>query len=305
MTALGTLEARDLRLVCALVEAGGATHAGRVLHLSQSAISHQLKGLEGRLGVSLFRREGRRLAVSPAGQRLYALARDVLGPLAAVEREVRELSGQERQPLRLSTECFTSYHWLPRALRKLAHQHPQVDLKIVAEATGDPLAALRRRELDLALCYAAQRDARWVRRPLFLDEIVVVIPPRHPLAGRRHLDVGDIVDETLYLYEFREATRQQLARQLFPAGGGFRRVVSVPLTEAIIEFVRAGLGLSLLAGWSVERWVRAGELVTARLTRRGFKRAWAGVYERSSPVRSAIETLLDQLRLEPPGITGP
>jgi LysR family transcriptional regulator for metE and metH len=301
MDALGTLEARDLRLVYALVEGGGATRAGRLLHLSQSAISHQLKGLEGRLGVDLFRREGRRLTVSPAGQRLYTLAVELLGPLARVEREVRALSGGARRPLRLSTECFTSYHWLPRALRQLSLEHPQVELKIVAEATGDPMAALRRRELDLALCCSPQAGAGWTRRPLFGDEFVVVMHPRHPLAGRRVLEVSDLVDQPLFLYEFRKATLEQLRRRLFPAGGSFRRVVYVPLTEAILELVRAGLGLSLLAGWSVARSVRAGEVVTARLTRSGLKRAWSGFYQKSSPVRPAIEALLDQLRAQPPG----
>lgn len=304
MNSLGSLEARDLRLVYALVEGGGATRAGRLLHLTQSAISHQLKGLEGRLGVELFHREGRRLIVSPAGQRLYTLAVDVLGPLARVEREIRELGGEARRPLRLSTECFTSYHWLPRSLRRLSLDHPQVELKIVAEATGDPMAALRRRELDLALCCSPQPAAGWMRRSLFADEFVVVMHPRHPLAGRRVLEVGDIVDQPLFLYEFRKVTLEQLARRLFPDGGSFRRVVYVPLTEAITEFVRAGLGMSLLAGWSVARLVRAGEVVTARLTRAGLKRRWSGFYDRASAVRPAIEALLDQLRDQPPGGAG-
>jgi len=305
MNALGTLEARDLRLVYALVEGGGATQAGRLLHLSQSAISHQLRGLEERLGVQLFHRAGRRLSLSSAGQRLYAAAVDVLEPLARVEREVREAGVRARQPLRLSTECFTSYHWLPRALRQLALHHPQVELKIVAEATGDPMAALRRRELDLALCCTPEPRGRWMRRALFADEFMVVMHPRHPLAGRRVLAVDDIAGEPLFLYEFRPATLEQLGRRLFPEGGAFRQVVYVPLTEAIVEFVRAGLGISLLAGWSVARLVRAGEVVTARLTKRGLKRSWSGFYDRSSPIRPAIETLLDQLRAEPPGTSPP
>ena len=85
----GTLETRDLRLVLAIAEAGGATQAAKVLHLSQSAVSHQLRGLEQRLGLPLFRRDGRRLAMTPAAEHLVALAPQVLGPLLRAELELK------------------------------------------------------------------------------------------------------------------------------------------------------------------------------------------------------------------------
>jgi LysR family transcriptional regulator for metE and metH len=85
----GTLEVRDLRLVQAIAESGGATRAARQLHLSQSAVSHQLRGLEQRLGLELFRREGRRLVITAAGQKLVDLAHQVLAPLLQAELELK------------------------------------------------------------------------------------------------------------------------------------------------------------------------------------------------------------------------
>ncbi|HET9955575.1 MAG TPA: LysR family transcriptional regulator, partial [Polyangiaceae bacterium] len=118
----GTLEVRDFRLVRAIAEAGGATHAGRHLNLSQSAVSHQLRGLEQRVGVALFRRSGRKLAITPAGQRFLEVGRQVLGPLLQLELELRRASQQARPKLRVGTQCYTAYHWLPQVLSALAAQ---------------------------------------------------------------------------------------------------------------------------------------------------------------------------------------
>src|SRR4051812_30315365 len=96
----GSLETRDLRLVRAIAESGGATQAGKQLHLSQSAVSHQLRGLEQRLGLELFRRQGRRLLITNAGQRLVEAAQQVLLPLQQLELELKRGSFRERSKLR-------------------------------------------------------------------------------------------------------------------------------------------------------------------------------------------------------------
>src|SRR5947208_1844558 len=98
-----TLEARDLRLVLAIAECGGATGAARALHVSQSAVSHQLRSLEERLGVPVFQRDGRRLCITPAGERIVKLARDILAPLAQAELELKRAGSVRRQTLRIAT----------------------------------------------------------------------------------------------------------------------------------------------------------------------------------------------------------
>ena len=110
----GSLETRDLRLVTAIASAGGATRAAKQLHLSQSAVSHQLRGLEDKLGVELFKRQGRRLEITAAGRRLVEVASQVLEPLLRAELELRRGALIERPKLRVATQCYTAYHGLPR-----------------------------------------------------------------------------------------------------------------------------------------------------------------------------------------------
>src|SRR5262252_6692462 len=110
------LEVRHLRLVAAVADCGSLTRAGDRLHLTQSALSHQLRDIESRLGVALFLRIGKRLVLTPAGERLLGSAREVLGALRQAELEIRQLGQENAGLLRITTECYTCYHWLPPLL---------------------------------------------------------------------------------------------------------------------------------------------------------------------------------------------
>src|SRR5262245_33565742 len=134
------LDSRDLRLVRSIVDGGGVTGAGRLLHLSQSAVSHQLAELERRIGVDLFDRVGRRMVPTPAGQRLAGASRSVLAELERVAAEVA--GGGAGRKLRIATECYTCYHWLPPLLPRYHALLPEVDVDIVLDATRHPLPAL-------------------------------------------------------------------------------------------------------------------------------------------------------------------
>ncbi|HWL86497.1 MAG TPA: LysR family transcriptional regulator, partial [Polyangiaceae bacterium] len=113
------LEVRHLRLVRAIAEEGGPTRAAARLHLTQSAVSHQLSELEGRLGVALFTRVRRQLKLTPAGARLLEAARTMLVDLSRVERELHHAGTRKRATIRIAVECFTAYHWLPAVLAAL------------------------------------------------------------------------------------------------------------------------------------------------------------------------------------------
>src|SRR5215218_5510913 len=108
------LEVRHLRLVASVAEVGSLTRAGDRLHLTQSALSHQLRDIEERLGATLFHRHGKRLVLTAAGEHLLQSARDVLGRLREAEDTIRALGKEPGGVLRITTECTTCYHWLPR-----------------------------------------------------------------------------------------------------------------------------------------------------------------------------------------------
>lgn len=267
------LEVRHLELVRAVARAGGLSRATSVLNLTESALSRQLAGLEDALGVRLFLRTGRRMLLTPAGERLLESAGDVLETLRRAEEQVRQLAADGSGLLRLATECYTCYHWLPSLLREFSARHPRVELRILAEATHHPVPALLEGRIDLAVTSAASDDPRLRQVPLFKDELVAVLPPDHRLAARAYLKAEDFADESLILY-VPPADSTLIQDVMLPAGVRPGRITQVQLTEAIVEMVGAGLGVSLLARWAVAPRIADGTLRAVRVTRRGLRRHW-------------------------------
>jgi len=270
------LEVRHLRLVSAVAELGSLTRAGDRLHLTQSALSHQLRDIESRLGAALFLRVGKRLVLTPAGERLLATARDVLDRLDRTEQDIHQMGKARAGMLRLTTECYTCYHWLPPLLVRYRKRFPEVEVRIDVAATGRPLDMLLAGKLDLAIMSSPVRDRRLVSRPVFDDELVVVAARDHRFAKQTHVRLSDLRDETLYVYPPKEESRV-LQEVLVPSGHVPARVEEVMLTESIAELVKAGLGVSVLARWAVQPLVDAGSIVSRPLTARGLRREWRAV----------------------------
>lgn len=268
------LEIRHLNLLVSISEEKSITRAGARLHLSQSALSHQLLDLEARLGTPLFLRLNKRMLPTEAGERLLASARGVLDELKRAEDDVLQIAAHKRGTLRLSTECYTCYHWLPSRLQTFHQRHPGVEVKIVLEATHQPLQALFNGKLDLAIVSSRTVDKRLLYHPLFKDELVVLLPAAHPLAAKPYVQAMDFNDQHLFLYVAPKDS--DLFRLLLnPAGVTPARVSQAPLTEAIIEMVKAGLGISVLARWAVAEALPSGKVVARPLTRRGIYRQWS------------------------------
>src|SRR5215218_998955 len=174
-SARASVEMRHLRLVAAIAEHGSMTAAGRVLHLTQPGLSHQLRELEARLRSPLFVRTSRRMVLTPAGEQLAQIARGVLAQVDTFERQVLDGDfADARGVIRIATECYTAYHWLPAVLREFRDRWPNVELRVGAEHTAAPIGALREGALDLALVYSGVDDKRIRLEPLFDDELVVV-----------------------------------------------------------------------------------------------------------------------------------
>jgi LysR family transcriptional regulator for metE and metH len=271
------IEVRHLRLVTAIVDEGSLTRAGERLHLTQSALSHQLKQIEQSLGVQLFIRDRKRLVVTPAGQELIDRARRILADIAGLESELRERAAGRRGTLRLATHCYTCYEWLPPLLKRFRRSHPDVDVQIVADATDDPISALRRGEIDLAIVTSPFDGSNVHATPLFRDELLLVVPPNHRLAGRAHVTARDFAGEHLLLYS---PPTENFFYRNYLAGSAAAppEVTVIRLTEAVLSMVRASLGVTVAARWAVEHELRSGRLVGVRIGAGGFFREWSAAF---------------------------
>ncbi len=288
------LDTRHLKLVVAVSEEKSVTRAGVRLHLTQSALSHQLRDIEDRLGTPLFHRVSRRMVLTQAGERLVQSAHQVLRELTQAEDDIARMTTGDQGVLRISTECYTCYHWLPEMMREFNLKFPRVEVKILLEATHRPIPALLDGRLDFAIVSDVVRDKRLVYRPLFRDEVVVVMAPGHSLAVRPFIAAKDFADQTLFAYT--PASESTLYNKILaPAGVKPAHYSEVQLTEAMIEMVKAGLGISVLARWAVSKHIDSGALVARPLTRTGFHRQWSAAMLKTEFTPAYVGEFIDLL----------
>src|SRR5262245_9340682 len=296
------LEVRHFQLVAAIADTGSLAAASLKLHLTPSALSHQLRDAEARLGGLLFQRRHRRLLLTGAGERLLASARRVLAEIEEVEK------GRDAAEdlIRVSTGCYTVYGWLPPILRRFQAEHPRVELRIVLEATRQPVPALLSGGLDLALTTQPPSSARLTATRLFEDELLLLLPAGHPLDRRgRSVSAAELAREPVLVYD---APREQLdvfTRVFWPAGLEPRRISRVPLTEALIELVRGGVGVATLPSWILPAGPARAGLAFQRLTPRGIRRRWSAVTlagARSTPLARFIHLLKSGLATPRPSL---
>jgi LysR family transcriptional regulator, regulator for metE and metH len=298
------LEIRHLQLMSAVADVGSLTRAGDRLHLTQSALSHQLRDIESRLGAALFLRVGKRLVLTPAGERLLGSAREILDRLQQTEHDIRQMAQERARVLRITTECYTCYHWLPPLLTDYRRRFPGVEVRIDVEATRHPIEMLLAGKIDVALMSTTVRDRRLKVIPIFEDELVVIASAAHPFAKRTHVKVAEMKGQTLFIYPPKEESRV-LNEVLLPAGAVPARVEEVQLTEAIIELVKAGLGVSVIARWAVEPALESGTLVARPLTARGLRRQWSAVMPKDLANADFVREFIDLLVRNAPGRQSP
>jgi LysR family transcriptional regulator for metE and metH len=293
------LEVRHLRLVTAIADTGSVTRASERLFLTPSALSHQLRDIEMRLRTRLFRRVGRRMVPTASGEELVASAAHVLSVLDAAETRLKARAASGERTLRISTQCYTCYHWLPAILTGFRRTHPKVTVQIDAAATSNAMGALFDGRIDLAIMIDRVSDRRVADMVLFDDELVVIAAPNHRLALKPFAEPHDFTRETLYIYPPKSETTVY-ARVLKPAGVEPASMEQVQLTEAIVELVKAGHGIGVLARWAVQPHIDAGSIAAVRLTRRGFVRQWHAVALRETAAQPHVQQFVSLLARQAP-----
>ena len=293
------LEVRHLQLVAAIVDEGNLTRASRRLHLTQSALSHQLLDLEERLGLPLFDRMNKQMRLTEAGQHVLESARRVLKQLADTEDQLQLYATNRKGSVRLTTECYTVYHWLPSVMKRFHQRHPQIEIRIEVDATHAPFEALAAGGLDVAFVTSDVAPRGIDLEPLFEDEMNVIVDSAHRFASLPYVTATQLAEETLLTYS--QLTGNAVyERILRPAGLAPKKHLQVRLTEAMIELVRARVGVALLAGWAAAPYVASGDVIAVPLTKRGVRRLWKAAYVAARPIPPFVRSFIDLVATDGP-----
>lgn len=274
------IELRHLRTIRAIHQAGGIARAADMLHITQSALSHQIKGLEDQAGVELFVRRSKPLKLSAAGQRLLRVAEKVLPEIEALEGEFGGLRQGSAGRMHIAIECHACFEWLFPVLERFRKAWPEVDVDIRPGLAFDALPALRKEEVDLVVSSDPEELQGIEFKPLFDYEPVFVASSQHPLAQKPFVEADDFRDETLITYPVDRSRLDVFTELLSPAKVEPRAVRQVELTAVILLLVASNRGVAVLPDWVVREVRTSSDFVTRPITENGLtKRLYAAIRE--------------------------
>lgn len=269
------VEFRHLRTVRAIHQAGGLARAATLLNMTQSALSHQVKGLEDQAGVELFVRRSKPLRLSAAGLRMLRLAERILPEIDALEEEFRGLRSGKSGRLHIAIECHACFEWLFPVLEQFRRAWPEVDVDIRAGLAFEALPALAREEVDLVISSNPVPLPDIVFNPLFDYEPLFLASSANPLSAKPEIEAEDFRDQTLITYPVARDRLDVFTELLTPARVEPRAQRQVELTAVILMLVGSNRGVAVLPDWVLRAVTSNADYVTRPLAGRPVKRLHA------------------------------
>ncbi len=248
------IEVRHLETLLAIRDGGSLQEAAERLHLTQSALSHQLRDLEVRLKTSLLNRRTRPARLTTAGLRLVSLAEDVLPRIRAAELELRRLSAGRAGRLHVAIDCHSCFQWLMPTLDAFRKDWPEVSLDLSAAFSFAPLPALTRGDLDVVITSDPEPMDAVQYTALFGYELVLAVPSQGPLGTARRIDPEDLADQILITYPVDRSRLDIFTAFLDVAGIEPAGVRTAELTPMIVQLVASGRGVAALPSWALDEY---------------------------------------------------
>jgi len=257
------LDIKHLRTLTALRDGGTLVEAARRMHLTQSALSHQLKDLEDRLGVSLFVRKTKPLRFTRAGLELLQLADAVLPRMRQSERNLQKMAGGHSGRLHMVIECHSCFDWLMPAINSFRDHWPEVEIDLSTSFHFEPIPALIRGDIDLVVTSDPAANDAIHYQPLFRYQSLLAVANQHPLAQKEWISAQDLSTETLIHYPVDRKRLDIFEYFLSPQGVEPRSTRQTELTLMMVQLVASGRGVACLPNWALQPYLDAS-LVTAK-----------------------------------------
>ena len=292
-------EFRHLRTIRAIHQAGGLARAADVLNITQSALSHQVKGLEDQTGVELFVRRTKPLKLSAAGMKFLTLAETVLPEIEALQDDFRGLRSGRLGRLHIAIECHACFEWLFPVLEEFRKAWPDVDVDIRPGLAFAALPALQREEVDLVISSDPETRDNIEFSPLFDYAPMFVAAADHRLADKAYVEAEDFRDEMLITYPVERARLDVFSQLLSPAKVEPRGVRQVELTAVILLLVASGRGVAVLPDWVLRDVTYHSDYITRPITKHGLTRRLYGATRSEDTAKPFMAHLLRLARTMP------
>lgn len=292
------MEIKYLKLIQTIAEVGNISNSADRLFLTQSALSHQLREIEDRLGFKVFIRSRNNWKLTEEGEELYQLSKSVLSEIESSMEKIEGIKEGSKGLIRISTECYTFYHGLPQFVQRMALLYPDINIQLVVEATHHSVSRLLSNELDITLTTTKPENESLEVVELFNDEVYAVLHHEHELAEKDCLDAADFSKIHLIIHSFPIETVSIYQHFLKPEKIDPLKVTAIPLTEVALEMVQANMGVICLPKWALKYFKIPETLVYKPLSKTGLKRKHYLVFRSKDADKKYIQDFIINIQDE-------
>jgi len=292
MTIHATLQ--QLRLFDAVARHGNVTRAAEEIHLTQPAVSIQVRRLEEKIGMPLLEQVGKRLHKTASGEKVHEACRDVLDRLDNLENALEELRETVAGPLKVTVVSPTKY-FLPYLLGDFIRLHPRVEPQLQITNRAKLLTRLNANEDDLYIMGRVPDDLDVISQPFLNNELVVVARPDHTLCQEGTISLHRLAEERMVGREPGSGTRKSVEQMFEHQGLSVTLSVELDSTEAIKQGVIGGLGFGVLPLHSIRLEMNAGVLKVLNVEGFPLHRQWFAVHRRGKHLSKAAHTFMEYL----------
>lgn len=286
------MEIKYFRLIKAIDEEGSIANSADKLFLTQSALSHQLRELEERLGFKVFHRKRNKWQLTEEGTELYKMGNFILDSIEKGFQNIEQLRTGSVGTIKVSTECYSFYQGLSSFIQKMGLLYPEIDVDLILEATHQPISKILSNDIDIALVTQKPMNDNLSSIEVYEDEIFAIIHKENPLSQVEFLEASDFSSTHLIIHSFPLETVSVFDQFLKPNKITPLKISAIPLTEVALEMVNANMGVMCLPKWSLKSFKLSDDFEFKRIGKNGLKRTHYLVFRKSDKDKKYIDDFI-------------
>ena len=266
------MELKYFRLIKTIAEEGSIANATERLFLTQSALSHQLRELEERLGFKVFRRSRNKWELTQEGSELYKLANKLFSSIDEGFSNIRHIVEGSKGRIKLSAECQSFFHTIPGFIQKMGILYPEIDIDVSLGATHQTTSQVLSDEIDIAIVTSKPTSEALESIKVFEDEIFAVIHQENPLNSLAYLEASHFENIHLLINSFPLDGVSVYEHYLKPHKISPKKITAIPFTEITLSMIAANMGVMCVPKWQLTPFKLSKELVFKPISKGGLKR---------------------------------
>lgn len=266
------MELKYFRLIKTIAEEGNLANSSERLFLTQSALSHQLRELEERLGFKVFHRTRNNWELTQEGNELYKLANKLIHSIEEGFSAIRHIKEGSKGAIKFSAECQSFFHSIPSFIQKMGMLYPEIDIEIALGATHQTISQVLSKEIDIAIVTSKPESGELSTIPVFKDEIFALMHKEHPLNGLDHLDAEHFSSVHLLINSFPLEGVAVYEHFLKPNKIHPKKISAIPFTEITLSMIGSNMGVMCAPKWQLKTFRLSDDLTFKRIDKNGLRR---------------------------------